>query len=44
MLRGVVHDIPVPDRGHVRDDLIAILEDQLAVVKRDARKLYPSLG
>ena len=44
VLQGLVYDIPVPDRGHVRDDLIAILDDQLAVVKRDARKLYPSLG
>jgi AcrR family transcriptional regulator len=44
VLRGVVREIPIPDRGHVRDDLIAILEDQLAVIKRDAAKLYPSLG
>jgi AcrR family transcriptional regulator len=44
VLRGVVHEIPIPDRGHVRDDLIAILEDQLVVVKRDAGRLYPSLG
>ncbi len=44
VLQGLVQDIPVPDRGHVRDDLIELLEDQLAVVKRDARKLYPSLG
>jgi AcrR family transcriptional regulator len=44
VLRGVVHEIPIPDLGHVRDDLIAILEDQLAVIKRDAAKLYPSLG
>jgi AcrR family transcriptional regulator len=44
VLRGVVHEIPIPDRGHLRDDLIAILEDQLAVIKRDAGRLYPSLG
>src|ERR1700729_697871 len=44
VLRGVVHEIAIPDHGHVRDDLIALLEDQLAVVKRDAAKLYPSLG
>ena len=44
VLRGVVHEIPIPDLGHVRDDLIAILEDQLAVIKRDSGKLYPSLG
>ncbi len=44
VLRGVVHEIPIPDRGHVRDDLIAILEDQLVVVKHDAGRLYPSLG
>jgi AcrR family transcriptional regulator len=44
VLRGVVHEIPIPDRGHVRDDLIAILEQELAVTKRDSGKLYPSLG
>jgi AcrR family transcriptional regulator len=44
VLRGVVYEIPIPDRGRVRDDLIAILEDQLAVIKRDAAKLYPILG
>jgi AcrR family transcriptional regulator len=44
VLQGLVREIPIPDRGHVRDDLIALLEDQLAVVKRDAAKLYPSLG
>jgi AcrR family transcriptional regulator len=44
VLQGLVHDITIPDNGHVREDLIAILEDQLAVVKRDARNLYPSLG
>ena len=44
VLSSVVHEIPIPDRGHVRDDLVAILEDQLAMVKRDAAKLYPSLG
>jgi AcrR family transcriptional regulator len=44
VLRGVVHEIPIPDRGHVRDDLIALLEDQLVVVKHDAGRLYPSLG
>jgi AcrR family transcriptional regulator len=44
VLRGVVHEIPIPDRGNVRDDLIAILEHELAVVRRDAGKLYPSLG
>ncbi len=44
VLRGVVHEIPIPDRGNVREDLIAILEEELAVVRRDAGKLYPSLG
>jgi AcrR family transcriptional regulator len=44
VLRGVVHEIPIPDLGHVRDDLIAILDHELAVVRRDAGKLYPSLG
>ena len=37
-------EIPIPDRGNVREDLIAILEEELAVVRRDAGKLYPSLG
>jgi AcrR family transcriptional regulator len=44
VLRSVVREIPVPDRGHVRDNLIALLEDQLLVVKHDAGRLYPSLG
>src|SRR3984885_14062615 len=44
VLRGVVHEIPIPDLGHVRDDLIAILEDQLLVLNRDAGRFYPSLG
>ena len=44
VLRGVVQEIPIPDRGHVRDDLIALLDAQLAVTKRDAARLYPSLG
>jgi len=44
VLRGVVHEIPIPDSGNVRDDLVTILEHELAVVRRDAAKLYPSLG
>ena len=44
VLQGVIHDIPIPDRGHVREDLIALLQDQLSFIKRDAGKLYPSLG
>jgi AcrR family transcriptional regulator len=44
VLRGVVHEIPIPDRGDVREDLIALLEGQLVVVKHDAGRLYPSLG
>jgi len=44
VLRGVVHEVPVPDCGRVRDDLIAILEHELAMVRQDAGKLYPSLG
>jgi AcrR family transcriptional regulator len=44
VLRGVVRDVPVPDRGRVRDDLVEILEEQLSFMKREAGKLYPSLG
>jgi len=44
VLRGVVHEVPIPDLGQVRDDLIALLEHELAMVRRDAGKLYPSLG
>jgi AcrR family transcriptional regulator len=44
VLRGVVHEVPIPDCGRVRDDLIAILDHELAMVRRDAGKLYPSLG
>ena len=44
VLRGVVREVPVPDRGCVRDDLIEILEDQLAFIRREAGRLYPSLG
>lgn len=44
VLQGVVREVPVPDRGHVREDLIALLEDQLSFIKREAGKLYPSLG
>ena len=44
VLQGVISDIPIPDRGHVRADLIALLRDQLSFIRREAGKLYPSLG
>ncbi|HTX12484.1 MAG TPA: TetR/AcrR family transcriptional regulator [Solirubrobacteraceae bacterium] len=44
VLRVVVREIPIPDRGHVRDDLIEILGDQLRFIQREAGKLYPSLA
>jgi len=44
VLRGVVREIPVPDRGSVRDDLIEMLGDQLRLIEREAGKLYPSLA
>jgi AcrR family transcriptional regulator len=44
LLRGLVRDIPIPDRGHVRDDLIEFLRDQLRFLERVAGRLYPSLG
>ena len=44
VLRGVVCEIPIPDRGGVREDLIDLLEAQLGFIRREAGKLYPSLG
>jgi AcrR family transcriptional regulator len=44
VLRIVVREVPIPDCGHVRDDLIEILSDQLTFIQREAGKLYPSLG
>jgi AcrR family transcriptional regulator len=44
VLRGLVREVPVPDRGCVRDDLVAILEDQLNFIRRESGRLYPSLG
>jgi AcrR family transcriptional regulator len=44
LLRGLVREFRVPDRGHVRDDLIELLHDQLEFLQSKAGKLYPSLG
>jgi AcrR family transcriptional regulator len=44
LLRGLVRDYPIPDRGHVRDDLIELLQDQLSVLERGAGNLHASLG
>jgi AcrR family transcriptional regulator len=44
LLRGLVREFPVPDTGHVRDDLIELLRDQLNFLESKAGKLYPSLG
>jgi AcrR family transcriptional regulator len=44
LLRGLVREIPIPDRGHVRDDLIELLRDQLGFLESEAGTLYPSLG
>jgi AcrR family transcriptional regulator len=44
VLRAMVREVPVPDRGHVRDDLIEILSDQLSFIQREAGKLYPSFA
>jgi tetracycline repressor-like protein len=43
-LRGLVREIPIPDRGHIRDDLIELLCDQLGFLESEAGSLYPSLG
>jgi AcrR family transcriptional regulator len=44
VLRNVVREVPVPDCGHVREDLIEILSDQLTFIQREAGKFYPSLA
>jgi AcrR family transcriptional regulator len=44
LLRGLVREFPIPDRGHVRDDLVELLAGQLALLEREAGKLYPSLA
>jgi AcrR family transcriptional regulator len=44
LLRGLSDEPPVPDRGHVRDDLIEFLSSQLAFLERRAGKAYVSLG
>jgi AcrR family transcriptional regulator len=44
LLQGLVREWPVPDRGHVRDDLIELLQAQLGFLESEAGKLYPSLG
>jgi AcrR family transcriptional regulator len=43
-LRGLVREIPIPDRGHVRDDLVELLLDQLSFLESEAGTLYPSLS
>jgi AcrR family transcriptional regulator len=43
-LRGLVREIPIPDRGHVRDDLVELLRDQLSFLESEAGTLYPSLS
>jgi AcrR family transcriptional regulator len=44
LLEGLVREFPIPDSGHVRDDLIELLRDQLNFLESEAGKLYPSLG
>jgi hypothetical protein len=44
LLQGLVREFPIPDTGHVRDDLIELLCEQLTFLERKAGKLYPSLG
>ncbi len=44
LLRALVREFPIPDRGHVRDDLIEFLRDQLTFLHSEAGSLYPALG
>jgi AcrR family transcriptional regulator len=44
LLRGLVRDFPIPDRGDVREELIELLNDQLTFLRIEAGKLYPSLA
>ncbi len=44
LLRGFVREFAIPDHGHVRDDLIELLREQLNVLEREAGTFYPSLG
>jgi AcrR family transcriptional regulator len=43
-LQELVREFPVPDRGHVRDELIATLREQLTLLETEAGKRYPTLG
>ena len=44
VLRSVIREIPIPDCGNVREDLIEMLGEQLQLIEREAGKLYPSLA
>lgn len=44
LLRALVREFPIPDRGHVRDDLIEFLQAQLTFLHTEAGSLYPALG
>jgi AcrR family transcriptional regulator len=44
LLRGLLREVTVSDRGRVRGDLIEFLSDQLGFLESEAGRLYPSLG